>query len=768
MPLGSGCFHYLQPRQEFDSRRSDGFNRPKTDCEKGRAADSILGDRKIFPPMKAMFNGILFAFLAQCTFGQGPGGVYVRASADGTSWLIGNTLVERGVRFDPGRGLCTTSWRHKVTGTDFMARAGAQKSWGKEFSFRADQTSLAGFMTGSEWEILQGEKATAGDAFAFQEARVSDIAPNGRLLAIRLRSGSRPLEVTVFYAVYAGHPVVQKWLAIRNQGDAPVTLTHLAFEAVNLAPAAPSDVQVSAFYGVEPRELFYTGRVDDPAISVKCSESHEGFLVMNGAPGYLKRTEVGPNWGDGVQVMYDTDQFPFERRLEPGETFETARSSIAFFVEGQRFSDPRWVAPSYTSEVLMKKGSDYQPLWIYNTWEPFERGITKAITMDLIDAAGRMRMDVFTIDDGWQADYGDNSINTKLFGNGLDEIRAAVEKHGMRLGLWFPLAAVSPNTEVYKQHPEWLCRDRDGRPKFTGTMAGSQAVMCMASPYKQVAAKRLNELIARYNLKYVKLDLTTVFNAYGESPGCYAEGHDHRTWAESLDGIYEGIKYVTDAAYREHPDVVLDLTFELWGQKHVIDYGLLAAGDLDWLSNVNDALPDDAGPRAARTLLYLRSLAIPTETMLIGNLQADKAPIEERLATAMGAGPLFLGDLRKITLDEQDWYGERIGWFKALRRAVPLNEGFFPLGSWMRTGAATWDGYARLSRQGEGLIVLFKNDSGAKSAGVKLPVFPDGDFTVRSEMSGQALGKYSGSQFRAGIEFPFPEKYRVEILEIRK
>jgi alpha-galactosidase len=718
--------------------------------------------------MKATFNGILFALLAQCAVGQGSDGTYVQASADRRSWLIGNTLVERGISYDPSRGLCTTSWRHKVTGTDFMARASAQNRLGDEFSFRADQTRLAGLMSESKWEILQEGKAKADGGFSFQEARVSDIAPNGRLLAIRLRARSKPLDVTVFYAVYAGHPAVQKWLAIRNRGGAPITLTHLVFEAVNLAPAAPSDLQVSAFYGVEPRELYYTGRVDDPAISVKSSKSHEGFLVMNGAPGYLKRTEVVPNWNEGVQVMYDTDQFPFERRIEPGETFETARSSIAFFVEGRSLADPRWVAPAYTSEVLMKKGANYQPLWIYNTWEPFERDITKAITMDLIAAAGRMGMDVFTIDDGWQADYGDNAVNTKLFENGLDEIRAAVEKHGMRLGLWFPLAAVSPNTEVYKQHPEWLCRERDGRAKFTGTMAGSQAVMCLASPYKRVAAKRLNDLISRYNLKYVKLDLTTVFNAYGESPGCYAEGHDHGTWAESLDGIYEGIKYVTDAAYREHPDVVLDLTFELWGQKHVIDYGLLAAGDLDWLSNVNDALPGDAGPRAARTLLYLRSLAIPAETMLIGNLQADRAPIEERLATAMGSGPLFLGDLRKLTPDEQDWYGARIRWFKALRRAVPLNEGFFPLGSWTQPGEAAWDGFARLGRQGEGLIVLCKNGSGAKSVDVQLPVFPDGEFTVRSEVSGQALGTFSGSQFRAGIEFPLPEKGQVEILEIRK
>jgi hypothetical protein len=41
-------------------------------------------------------------------------------------------------------------------------------------------------------------------------------------------------------------------------------------------------------------------------------------------------------------------------------------------------------------------------------------------------------------------------------------------------------------------------------------------------------------------------------------------------------------------------------------------------------------------------------------------------------------------------------------------------------------------GCARLSQQGEGMIVLFKNDSPAKIAAAKLPVYPDGNSPVRS------------------------------------
>ncbi len=677
---------------------------------------------------------------------------YVRTGSNGKSWAIGNNLVERQIRFDPKVGLYTGSWKHKVTGTDFMQRAQAAKNRGPEFSFAADGEMFAG---------------SEGGKFEFVGASDGQPVLPGKELIVHLRTKSKPLLVDIYYDVYDGHPVIRKWISIQNQGKAPVTLTHLSFEAVEAVPGAPADLQVSGFYGVEPREIFYTGRIDDTAIVERNSRTGEGLVVMNEAPGYMKRTEMN-GWGHGFAAMYDTDLFPFERRLASGETFTSAKCSVAFFVDGRGMADPHWVVPTYTSRVLLKKGPGYQPPWIYNTWEPFTRGINAGIVRDLIPIAGRMALDIFTIDDGWQQDYAENRINPQAFPDGLDDIGRLIDGNHMRLGLWVPLAAVSTNTAVYRDHPEWLCRDAHGRPKFTSTASGSQAVMCLATPYKDVAAKRINDLITRYHLRYVKIDLTTVFNTYGEAPGCYAEGHEHATWAESLERIYEGIGEVTRSIYREHPDVLLDLTFELWGQKHVIDYGLLAAGDLDWLSNVDDESPEAAGPRQARTLLYHRSLAIPTEAMLIGNLHAETPPLEERLASTMGSGPLFLGDLRKLTPAEQNWYGEKIRWFRQLRAAVPFNEGFFPLGNWLQPGVVAWDGYARLSRQGEGLIVLFKNDSPVEKVEVKLPVFPDGSFHVRSAMTGKAVGTFRGEQFRSGVTALFPATHKVEILEVHR
>ena len=118
--------------------------------------------------------------------------------------------------------------------------------------------------------------------------------------------------------------------------------------------------------------------------------------------------------------------------------------------------------------------------WIYNTWEPFERGINRDITLQLIKVAGDMGMDIFTIDDGWQQEYGENTVDPKAFPGGLDSIREAVEARGMRLGLWIPMAAIGLKTPDYEHHPEWAALDQSGKPKLTSTMGGSKVVMCLA------------------------------------------------------------------------------------------------------------------------------------------------------------------------------------------------------------------------------------------------------------------------------------------------
>lgn len=651
--------------------------------------------------------------------------------------------MQRVLRFEEGHGLRTERWIHRRTGTNYLAGlAHGSPDWNMEFSFVIDGTTT---LTSRSPDL-----------------RLVRSAQYGETLTITLEAGT--LQVELAYTAYAHHPVLRKGLKIHNRGAHPIVLTGLILESLELCPGDPDDQALYGFYGSQPRELFITGRIEDPTLYQRNVRTGEGFVAMNEAPGVVKRINTSWTWRTGFQLLYDTDIFPFERSIAPGETFEAAKVGVAFTQEGTDAAPP-WVLPAFTSAILHRKGKDRaaRAPWIYNTWETFFRDIDQPLLEALIPIAGQMGYDIFTIDDGWQAMMGSNAMRSTHFPADLGPIRDRVEAHGMRLGLWFALAVADAQAPAVQDHPEWICRDGQQQPRRTFTMSGFAPVMCLCTPYRDQVTAQIAEAIREYRLAYIKLDLTTVFNAYGEGPGCSASGHEHSSWAESLGRTYEAIGAITAALYAEFPDLLIDLTFELWGQKHLIDYGLLAAGDLDWMSNIHDL--SAAGPRQARMLLYQRALAMPADAMLIGNLQADIEPVAERFATAIGSAPLLLGDLRRLTPEQIRWYRSRIDWFRQLRREVPIEEGFFTLGAAAQPNAVQWDGFARLSHAGEGILVLFRNADPAAEVAIRIPLFTKGRYTLRSAMSGERIGEYTASEFRAGL--PIALRDPVEIIEVR-
>ena len=329
---------------------------------------------------------------------------YIRKSDDGTSWKIGNGLVERTLLYAPMHGLYTERWEHKLTGTNFLVPMPKDEEWRKEQQWRVEFE----FYSGNDQ--LMG--ATPGPAAHFDliGSETSEIIPGGKLLEIKLRAKNKPIEVSVFYVVYAGHPVVRKWISVTNRGKESVLLNRLSFEKLDLVVAPPSEQLIWGYYGVHPREIFFTGRVEEPAIVEMNPRTQEGFVIMNEAPGWIKRTQM-INFGEGVSVMYDTDLFPFKRSLKPGETFTSAKSGIAFFIKDRGMADSRWVMPWYTSQIILKKGNAYTPPWFFNTWDPFYWYYTESTINELIPIAAAMGFDNFTLDTGWCDNYNDCQVD---------------------------------------------------------------------------------------------------------------------------------------------------------------------------------------------------------------------------------------------------------------------------------------------------------------------------------------------------------------------
>ena len=112
----------------------------------------------------------------------------------------------------------------------------------------------------------------------------------------------------------------------------------------------------------------------------------------------------------------------------------------------------------------------------------------------------------------------------------------------------------------------------------------------------------------------------------------------------------------------------------------------------------------------------------------------------------------FYWGLRKLSASDRQWYHDKIGLFKQLRRTTAISESFFPLGSWLQTSSDKWDGFARLARSGDGIMALFRNKSAAASATIQLPLIPPGKYRVHSIFTGKILGVFSKADWSRGFD----------------
>jgi len=98
------------------------------------------------------------------------------------------------------------------------------------------------------------------------------------------------------------------------------------------------------------------------------------------------------------------------------------------------------------------------------------------------------------------------------------------------------------------------------------------------------------------------------------------------------------------------------------------------------MSNIDHQSEEAAEPIQARKLLYNRGIAIPAETMLIGNLRASIPDIEVRFATEIGSAFVLLGNLRKTSSESSSLVSVKYRLVYEAESTNPAKRGFLSFG----------------------------------------------------------------------------------------
>ena len=208
-----------------------------------------------------------------------------------------------------------------------------------------------------------------------------------------------------------------------------------------------------------------------------------------------------------------------------------------------------------------------------NTWEAVYFDHDRPRLTALAEAAAAVGVERFVLDDGWfrgrrddTAGLGDWYVDADVWPDGLHPLVDVVTGLGMEFGLWVEPEMVNPDSDLAREHPDWILRGRTDLPPS----ARQQQVLDLANPAAYAhLAERLDALLDEYPIAYLKWDHNRDVLDPGSGPGGVAHSHaaTHAVYRlfDDLKAAHPGLEIESCASGGARVDLgILERTDRIW------------------------------------------------------------------------------------------------------------------------------------------------------------------------------------------------------------
>lgn len=145
----------------------------------------------------------------------------------------------------------------------------------------------------------------------------------------------------------------------------------------------------------------------------------------------------------------------------------------------------------------------------YTSWYNYYQNINEEIILRDLQGLARAgkNANIFQIDDGYENKVGDWDMDTVKFPNGLAPIVDRIHEQGLMAGLWYAPFAAQFKANVIKNHPDWLIRNKHGRPVVSGiAWGGFYALDFEKEEVREYIKAFFDKVFNEWHFDMVKLD----------------------------------------------------------------------------------------------------------------------------------------------------------------------------------------------------------------------------------------------------------------------
>lgn len=357
----------------------------------------------------------------------------------------------------------------------------------------------------------------------------------------------------------------------------------------------------------------------------------------------------------------------FEWQLNPGENFQTPQVVLTYSRDGfngmsQEFHN------LYTESLINPNWKNRKRPLLINSWEMCYFNISEEKMTDMITNAAALGFELVVLDDGWfgkrnnsRTSLGDWTVNTEKFPNGLQPLIDHAHKNNISFGIWFEPEMISPNSQLIKEHPDWVVHV----PDYEQMLGRHQLVLDLTQ--KEVQDYIINifaNYLEKYSISYIKWDMNRHITEPG-SPLLSSQQTGEFSHRYIL-GLYRILNVLT----AKYPDILFENCSSGGGR---FDPGMTYFMPQTWCSDNTDAL-DRERIQYGASYLYPPS-AITAHVSDVPNHQTNRIiPFSTRASVASSANMGYEMNILNLSETEKTDIKQHLKWYKENRELILSSE----------------------------------------------------------------------------------------------
>jgi alpha-galactosidase len=535
------------------------------------------------------------------------------------------------------------------------------------------------------------EDGTCTVDLRFKSAQVLDEKPQlpvlpstfgkSKTLLLTMEDTLLHLEAELRYTIFEDCDAITRSVILRNKGAQELVINHAMSLSLDMPDANYDLLTLSGAWARERewvrRPLVFgeqsistsygaSGHTASPFLALLRPETTEFHGEV-----YAAALIYSGNFYAGVEVdrfrksrvRLGINDINFAWHLAGGDTFCTPEAVLVYSHEGLDGMSRQFHRVCAEHLVRGQYAKAPRPI-LLNNWEATYFGFDEAKLLKIAKKAADVGVELFVLDDGWfghrdndTSSLGDWTPDLRKLPSGLPALAEKIHAMGLKFGLWFEPEMISPNSDLFRAHPDW-CIHINGRPNIESR---NQLVLDLSRPevcehmYHAVA-----NMLSTAKIDYIKWDMNRNFTCIGSS---YLDAkHQQELPHRYMLGLYS----VLERLIHDFPQVLFESCAGGGGR---FDMGMLHYMPQTWCSDNTDAL-------YRCKIQYDTSLIFPPFAMgahvsAVPNHQTGRiTPIATRGRVAMSGCFGYELDLNKLSDADLAEVREQIQFVKAHRMTL--------------------------------------------------------------------------------------------------